>query len=333
MRRTRLTAIAALLVSSALLAGCTGALPSPDPEPAPSIAQPVLTPGQVERAAQRISLALDQADLARDAAMLPGVLNGPAAQIRAAQYIAAEDAGDDALTVLPPALQTSVISTTEQWPRSLFVVTEQPENLEPQRLVVLRQASARENYQMWGWVRLFPGAELPAFDQSTTGSAEVTDSSGLSADITETLDQYVDVLNNGTDSSFAGAFGADVLRQTIEARRAELGEALTPIEGDYRYQVTRPEGADGAPIAWRTADGGALVVAALTATERARGPQGASIRPDDVTRALLGDTKVSNRLFVDRQIVVALAIPPTGSTDEISVVGAENVRIAARTSN
>ncbi|GAA2524954.1 hypothetical protein GCM10010407_13830 [Rarobacter incanus] len=284
-----------------------------------------MTDSQVDHVSARIGDALAAADKARDAQQLQGVVTGPAAAMRASEYkIAAATKSEDEITPLPVELQSVAITTTQTWPRASFVVTVQPEDLQPQRLVVFTQEDARHNYELWGWARLFPGVNL----QISSPAQDAADSTGLATPIDDAVSDYVDVLNKGTGSTYADQFESDALRTAIETRRSELGSALKKVKGTFSYQVSAPK--DAQRFAWRTADGGAIVIVPLSATETAKAPKGATITPDATTKALLGGATVKNSLIVDRQLVVALTIPPTGSTDKMQAVGAENVRTSAR---
>ncbi len=324
---------ACVLATMTLLAGCAAAVPQPHPQPAPAAPPPVLTQKQFTAVASRISDGLAQADAALDTAQLTGVTSGPATAIRTAQYRVVSSTKDTSLlTALPSGLQSEVIPTTQTWPRVAYAVTEQPANLEAQRLAVFQQTSARQNYTLWGWVRLFPGTEVPAFPQSTAGTAAVTDSVGLVATIDDTITHYVDYLNKGKSSAFSASFGEDDFATSVFDRRAERSTALTSIKGSYSYTVA-PVADDATDVvALRTVQGGAVVVVSLTATEVGKGPKGSKVLPDDVERALAGTNKTSNVLTVSRTMTVAFSIPATGSASTVTVLGAESVRTAAKTS-
>ncbi|GAA2244338.1 hypothetical protein GCM10010401_16990 [Rarobacter faecitabidus] len=320
---SRLSALGIALALAA--AGCSSALPQPHPTPVPATVEAVLTPSQVQAVAGRIAVALGTADVARDAGALAQAAFGPAAKIRAAQYTIATATGDSAqITAIPAGIQSSSVSDTDTWPRSSLLVTEQPEDLQPQRLVVVTQPSARENYAMWAWVRLFPGAALSL----ATPAAEIDLAGADGEAINAAVDGYVDVLNNGAGAQSASQFNAeDELRASIESRRAELTKGLTEVKGTYSYAISRPPSEEATTRAWSLADGGTLVVTALTARETAAAPKGAKITPDAIDTALLAGKTVTNRLVTDRQIVVAMVLPVDESA--IQVVGAENARIAA----
>jgi len=325
----RSATIAGLAVAGALvLAGCSSPLPEPSPGAASTVATAVLTADQLDAVSERIGSALATADGALDASQLTGVLSGPALTIRTAQYrIAKATSPESALTVLPSALQSQFVPTTQAWPRTAMAVTTQPENLEAQRLVVLEQPAARENYTLWGWVRLFPGTALPTFVSADVGTEQVTDSTGLSAQVPDVLAAYVDYLNLGKSSKHAGEFEKDELVTSVLERRSAMTKALKAIDGKYSYTFSVP----GGPVqALRTLDGGALVVARLTARENAKGPKGSKVSPDDEVKGLVGDAKTSNALVVGHTVLVAFQIPPEGSSDTVTVLGAEDAKTSAK---
>jgi len=321
---------ALVLGGTLVLGACAPALPQPSAAPAPAKPAAVLTAGQLDHVSARVGATLDAADAALDAATLPEVLSGPALTIRAAQYrSAAATTPEAALTALPSTLQSQLVPTTQTWPRVAMAVTVQPENLEAQRLVVLEQTAARSNYTLWGWARLFPGTAVPAVASADVGTERVTDSSGLAAQIPDVLAAYADYLTTGKSSAHAKEFAKDDLVTSVMARRTAMTKALKAIKGTYTYTFTVPQG--DTMRALRTLDGGALVVARLTARERAKGPKGSKVAPDDEVKGLLGkNPKASNALVVDRTVLVALEIPPAGSSARATVLGAENARTSAK---
>ena len=59
-------------------------------------------------------------------------------------------------------LQSSVISTKRDWPRTVFALTQGDGNVVPQVLTLV-QLSPRENYKLWGSAPLQPGTNFPSF--------------------------------------------------------------------------------------------------------------------------------------------------------------------------
>ena len=317
---TQVTVTGALALS---LGACAAALPQPQPAAAPAVALPVLSVAQSEGVLSRIGAVLDSADAALDPAGLPGRLTGPALAIRTAEYVrATATAGAKRPTVLPTRAQTLIVPDTTTWPRTELVVTEQPDDLQAPRLLVLTQATARDPYRLWGWARLGAGVKMPGTADTAHGSVPIAaDATGYLLSPAETLAQYADVLANGDASKFAGAFPADFFRTYIEARRAAYSESLKAVA--TVTETYMPTG--GGTVALATADGGALVVGAMTTQTTIAVAQGSVALDDAFEAALAGRasvTKSSVRTWTD---VIAFYVPPAGSaTTQIQVLAAEH---------
>jgi len=324
--RATLRHAAQVTITTALalsLGACAASLPQPEPAAPPAVALPVLSVAQSEGVLSRIGEVLATADAALDPAGLPERLTGPALAIRTAEYVRAKaTAGAKPPTVLPTQAQTLVVPDTTTWPRTELVVTQQPADLQAPRLLVLTQATARDPYRLWGWARLGAGVQMPATADTTHGSAPIAaDATGLLLSPGETLAQYADVLANGAASTFAGAFPADFFRTYIETKRAAYSESLKAVA---TVTETYTPAGDGI-IALATADGGAIVVGAMTTQTTIAVAQGSVALDDPFEAALAGRasvTKSSVRTWTD---VVAFYVPPAGSTTtQIQVLAAEH---------
>ncbi len=320
--RARRTAAAALALT-AVLAGCSTPLPTAQPEPVPAQAPVVVGSAQVSRILGAVTGALADADAAASAEALPPRITGPAAEIRAAQYVQAAAGATDALTEIPATPQTVIAPATRSWPRTLMVVTTAPEDLRAPLLLTLVQDSPREPYTLWSWARLFPGTQMPATAQPEIGSMPVdADSDALSVPPVGVLAQYVDLLSAGAESQYAAAFGDDPLRERIAQQR----EGWTAAVGDRGSVTETYEVLDGGPWSLGTADGGAIVVGALR-TVTTITLVDSTLTIGDQTASLLGATTVSSSLAITWDSTVAFAVPPAGSSDPITVLGAEHAPV------
>ena len=334
MKTTRLRlaqrAAAVVAVASLALVGCAPALPVPVPAPVLAVPPPALTLTQSQRVLAAIGAKLTAADAATSAAGLESRLSGPALASRTAEYsVATTTAGAKVPTALQLDAQTVVIPTTQTWPRVEFVVTEQPDDLTSPRLLVLEQVSPRAEYTLWGWARLLPGIKMPATATPTTGSSPLpVDATGLVATPTDVVARYADVLLNGDGSAFAAQFAApDSYRQSIAAGRAPLSALAASASGTFTETY--------APVpdqtfALSTADGGALVVAAMT-TSSALTFSGASLPlPPELAAvsggALAVGAQLRSSLNVAYSDVIAFYVPPAAASTPIQVLGAEHIR-------
>lgn len=326
--RRRAAALAA--AASLVLAACAPALPEPAPAAVPAVPPPALTIDQSDRVLGQIGTILASADAALSTTGLQTRLSGPALASRTAEYaVTTATAGAKGLTSLQMNAQTLVVPSTETWPRTEFVVTEQPDDLSSPRLLVLQQADPRSQYTLWGWARLLPGIKMPATAAPTVGSAPLPpDATGLAATPTDVVAQYADVLLNGDASAYAAAFAApDSYRQGIAAGRAPLAQVASQASGAFTETYTPV--ADQT-FALSTADGGALVVAAMS-TSSALSFSGASLPlPPELAAvsggALAPGAELRSSLAVTYSDVIAFYVPPAGAKSPVQVLGAEHIR-------
>jgi hypothetical protein len=327
-RRRRQVRVAGL-VSGALLAlaACAPNLPAPDPDPVPAVPPPVLSVAQSTSVLGKIGAVLANADANLSVAGLPARLSGPALAIRSAEYaIALGTAGGRAPTQLPMTAQSFITPRTDTWPRYELVVTEQPDNLQSPRLLVLEQKDPRDPYMLWGWTRLLASVEMPAMADPAIGSTPLApDAKSLLVAPQDVIAEYVDVLTHGDASPSATAFAPDEYRAGLASSLALLQQGLKQVGTVADAYTVAPNQL----IAMSTADGGALVVAGIstvtTATVTVAG--GAfSLRPTEASLAGVGEVKSLETItWAD---LVAFYIPPAGATTPVRVLAAEHQRVA-----
>ena len=313
--------VAALLLAT--LAACSTPLPVPQPDAVPAATPPGLSPAQAERVLDEVADALAEADEAGDATLLEPRVTGPAATIRAVEYALAAAGDEDAVTAIPPGAQTLVLPTTDTWPRTFFVVTEPPEDLQAPLLLTLTQESPRDQYRLWSWARLFPGVVMPATTEPGLGSAPVEpDSADLAVPPEEVVARYVDVLTHRDESEYAEAFTPDPLRQGI----AQTKDAFVGVVGQNGSLAETYQPDEAGTLAIATADGGAIVVGTVR-TVTTITLADSTLKIADQTAVLLGSDTVRSTLEIQWLSVVAFAVPPAGSDEPITVLGAEHSRV------
>ncbi|MCV2394066.1 hypothetical protein OEB99_07090 [Actinotalea sp. M2MS4P-6] len=334
----RRTALVLALVP--LLGACAAPLPVPEPEAVPAVAPAALESVQVDRVLTDLHAVLDDADAAGVAAAGaedPGAARtaavdtlgarayGPAEQIRQAQYLLAATTGADALTTIPSGAQTVVDPATTTWPRVLMVVTDPSEDLQAPLLLTLVQEDPRSAYKLWAWERLFGGVELPATTLPGVGSDPVP-ADGGTATLTpeETIDQYVDVIAHGTESEYFDGFTDTPLQQRIAEQRSAWSAAVGQGTFTETYQPL-----DTGPWALATADGGAIVVGGFGGLTTLTLADSTLKVADPATTTLLGKDTITKNLNLAWTVTVAFSVPPAGSTDPVTVLGAEYALVAA----
>lgn len=339
MRRWRATP---LLATSLLFAGCAEPVPEPVVEAASIV--PALTSDQDARILERVNAVLATADAARNPTRLSERLTGPALAVRTSQLeVAAQREDDELVTELPSTYQQIIVPTTDTWPRTMYAITDVGEALAPPRLLALEQASPRDPYKLWGWVQLRPGVAMPAFADPRVGSAELgPDDGSLRFTPREVVEQYADLLTNGDASPYVGNFEPieeDTFRSFLSTWISAQEQALQGdrVQGIYSFTV-RPL-PDTEIKAVRTVlmdgtDDGALVLFALEADERLEAMEGAILTPQTMTaKALLDGATFTNILTARYLDMVALYVPPAGSTEPIMLLGYSHVQTAAGTTD
>lgn len=324
--RTRTTAVVATVLATGLLTGCAEELPTPKPE-AP-VAAAVVTESQEREILNRVAAVATKVEKSSQADALAARLTGPALDVRETQLKVAGARGDkEPLTDLSTQMQQVILPSDQTWPRSSFAITVQPKDLTTPVLMSFDQASARDQYKLWGWVRLLPGVTLPQFAEVGLGSAAVAeDDESLRTTPKDAIKQYASVLTVDKDSKYAGSFADDDLREFFREYGKLQVDAINKEKCGGAFEVAYEPTKD--PVkAVRTVDGGALVMAAMISQETITAKkEGCEIGPPTkTTQALWGDTEQSNVVEIHYQDMVAMYVPPKDSDNPISLVGYEHV--------
>ncbi|WP_208012655.1 hypothetical protein [Cellulomonas shaoxiangyii] len=325
-RRVARTAVAA--AATLALAGCAAPLPEPAPEPAGAVPPPAVSVDQTQRVLASLGDVLTHADATKDPAGLPDRLVGPALATRTAEYVWANATGGARQpTALPLDEQALVVPETATWPRTQLVVSEQPDDLQAPRVLVLQQASPREPYKLWGWARLLQGVQMPPTAAPEEGSPELpADAEGLVVPPAEVGARYADVLTNGDASEHAPTFALDSFRAAVEKARADTTAALQDAATLAETYVA----ADAPVVTLGTVDGGALVVTEMTTTSTVSVTSaGGTIAIEPFYAALAGTTSAGtsfSRVFTD---VLVVYVPPADSGAQAQVLAAEHTVTSA----
>nr|WP_245819173.1 MULTISPECIES: hypothetical protein [Bifidobacterium] len=284
---------------------------------------PVLTEAQEQNLRGKILDVLKKADDAKDANALSERVEGPELEVRSSQLTIAQATGNlDPHATIPDKISQTVIPTDSSWPRSVFTITTTTDDQQSQRLLVFNQDSARSNYKLWGLVRLFQGAQLPAFEVPKLGSKMGdVDDSGLVSTPADAVAHYADVLQNGGNSKYAGDFNDDQLRNDLASLTATVQKGIEANAGTQSQTFTVQP--DQIKI-MRAARGGDLVVAQINSEwTRTAGEGRESLPASDAEKALFGGGTATSSMKVTYVNVVALFIPTSDSGEKIQAVGAE----------
>ena len=327
----RFGAMAAALVLGLGVAACEGQIPLPQSQASSSAdTMPDMTEAQEKRLRKQIFDVLEKANDAKSADRLDERLSGPALQVRTSQLNIAKKTGKLAEeATIPTSTTQTVIPTDNGWPRTVFTITTTTADQQANRLLVMKQDSARTNYKLWALARLLPGAQLPKFAVPKIGSqmGEANDS-GLKLTPTQAAEQYADVLEQGSKSKYASAFADDYFRKTLTELNAKVQEGMKRNDGTQTqtYSVV-----DNQMAVMRSSDGGDLVVAQINSESiRKTGAGRESLPASDAERALFGDAKATSTIKVNYVNVIVLYIPPASSDQKVTAVGAEQQPISVK---
>lgn len=314
-RARRGVAVLGMALTAVILTGCTQEVPTPVAAPLEANI-PAVTEDQAITIAEAVATVIGTADKEKDSSALKERVTGPALKLRSAEYKISDSQKDEkSITELPSVMQSTFLTTATTWPRTMFAVSERPQNLEPERLMVYTQDDARSDYKLWSYLTLFPGTTVPTFAAATIGTTAVTDSDeSLQMTPTKALEEYAGLLAEASKENKAKFdVEKDSFYTTIESRRKDLKSAAKQIEGSYKETFK----VDKDWQALRTTDGGALVVGTIETTGSLKGEKGAVVTPSSLEKAFLkSGEKASNALTVKRTAVVAIYIPNKDNEDE-----------------
>ncbi len=326
-------ALAAVMVGGTAVAAQATSSPQPSASSAPAAADggtPVMLESQLQRILEQVASTVDAADAAKDAAKLAPRVDKMELQVRTANYKirSTVSAYEPRMPVRATKLQSSVISTKRDWPRTVFALTQGEGNVVPQVLTLV-QLSPRENYKLWGSAPLQPGTNFPSFPVPREGTEPVpaSDSTGLAYSGNEAL----------------GILG-EMLTNPESPNRSKLadGQSSPYIAGALAYQADTVKNGTSAnfkfthtpvtnqTVVLRTADGGALVVGRLDfAFEGTPKAAGDKLLLEDDSAVFAGGKETTTGMVLNFAESVAVYIPPAGSADPMKLVAATRGLVGA----
>lgn len=320
-RMMRVAAVAA--TSAVLLAACSGPPPEPEPEPTTSEDVPVLDEERLNDVLDDVQESIDAGDAELDAEALEQRLSGPALEMRQAEYRLAEATdGEVEPTPLTTASQVEVVAASEEWPRSVLVISEVPEGTNLPLLLELRQPDPRSQYMLAFWAPLLPGAQTPSTANPDAGSQALPpDAEGLVTTPEQTMRDYGHLLQDGEEDT---SFGDDPFRTSYTESIAGL-EDTVELAGDLEQDIDLDE---DTTTAMATAEGGALVLGVLRNTLTLnRTVEGATLQAGGEMKELLGDddAEITDSLDAEYLIPVAFTVPAEETGEDIQVLAADRI--------
>ena len=322
-RRAARLKFVALGLAAISLSGCVAEYEnptiSPNPLPAVDTLTPVMTRDQLDRILVEMEQVITLGDAELDRESIEVRVDGPALQSRRFAYNVARRTAEPEAALRPikfSPVQLFLPSATDAWPRSVMVVTGEEEL----QMLVLRQDSPREQYKLFHYIDLLPGATFPEVAAESVGANAIkVDNRFLAVSPLILPDLVGELLNEGPDAPASLLLDPDndYIRDVSAVQRG-LAETLTNANLDFAHSL-----ADFSLVLLATADGGALAAIFMidTYTIIPKEPGDAvAITGDEAL--LLGSAGSATGIETRYGSMLLFHIPAAGSETKISLLGA-----------
>ena len=332
-------ALAALLAGGSLAACGDSAPPVPSPKAATSSgSRPAASIQNFARISKRVLSAVNANDKDLTTDKLAQTTVGPMTVIRGAQYNTRRLLGDSYPIV---SLATDVkknqvaISAAKGYPRLSMAVMDPVKGTNLPALNVFSQGGARENWRLWGTLEVLPKAEFPSIEGGKTGAEFISADSGkgLVASPKQVIEGYVNLNQTRTDGKGLN-FAEDSVRKALQQ---DSDKNNSSVSGAGKATMTFAVG-DNGPVALRTSDGGAVVVAQMNYFTTMSSDSGHTVTVGGpiggiATGKAGGKVKLDgNTLTASSTLLVAFKVPAAKAKDKtISVIASgKSVTLSAK---
>ena len=295
---------------------------------------PAVTERQLQRILSKISETVTAADVALDPALSATRLNGPAQEIRAANYSIRKT--DSSIAALPELAASPITFTMPQatatWPRQVIAVVQNEQDPSvPTMGIMMIQNSPRENYHVEYMVTLEPNAQVPTVAPANVGSALVpADSKLLLISPDQLSAAYGSVLTQGAESPYYGLFDFTSDTLVTQVGKDYKSQKAASVAENASLEFSQNPGS-GQPLGLATMDSGAIVTVGLNEVETVRPTQtGASVSPEGLAKILSGVSTSTTGIESTYGLELAFYVPPLGSKDKIRLLGYTQGLISAR---
>ena len=298
-RRIAVLPIALMLTAS--LAGCSIQLPgifgggnqAANPTASASVStdtQPpaAVTRTQLERILTDVAKVAAAGDKANNRTLLTARFAGPAFQMRAVNYVMRKKSSkvDAMQAIAARPITFSLPAATDTWPRTIMAVTDESGQGIPPQMLVLQQATPRDNYKVWYVSRLLPGIKIPAVPSQAIGAIPVDSKSVfLKLAPLQLAGAFGDVINKGRSSLSAGLFDlSNPFYEQVSSGQKAQAAALINAKISFRHTLGDPN-----TLSLATANAGALVAVFMNDTYVIKpNKTGAAVAVDGQEKILLG---------------------------------------------
>lgn len=322
-RRAKLAMVSATVLSVSILSGCVpdyqSPIVSPSPLPAPQTLTPAVTAEQGQRILNEVITLLQDADQTLNREVLETRASGPALEARRFEYNLVRrftETDRDPMPLLAEPIQLFLPPATDTWPRNMLFVTGD-ENLQ---VYILQQLGPRENYTLYFYANLLPGADFPEVASELIGASQLKPDNKFLKVSPDVLAVAVgDLLNLGAESSWSLVLDPnnDYIRDVSSVQQG-LVETLTNANLTFDHALS-----DQVPVLLSTVDGGALVGIYMVDTyriiPRSRG-DAVAISGDEAI--LLGSGGSASGIETRYGAMLLFYVPAAGSDERISLLAA-----------
>ena len=331
------------LISLTLLAGCSAA-PAQDVTDQPKYEQVnvVVTDKQLQRIVGEVASTVNLADKSRDEKALLTRVSGSALEIRKVQYLL--QVKSKKIPKLPElvanpvtvALPMQLPEESQQWqPRTLMVVTKSDSTNRAPQLMVLQQATPRENYKLWYLIDLLPTAKFPKVAAEDTGALAVDlDNAYLATTLKSLPFKYGDTINKGLTSKFATEFdlASDKFYAALSESQTQQTADLKKANATIRFQHSL---GNANIIGMLTLESGGLVAISMNDTSLVRPKiRGVAVSVTQLDHKILLDAPGSaSGLKIVYGNMLLFYVPVAGSEEQIRLVGASQGILSVKALN
>lgn len=331
------------LISLTLLAGCSAA-PAQDVTDQPKYEQVnvVVTDKQLQRIVGEVASTVNLADKSRDEKALLTRVSGSALEIRKVQYLL--QVKSKKIPKLPElvanpvtvALPMQLPEESQQWqPRTLMVVTKSDSTNRAPQLMVLQQATPRENYKLWYLIDLLPTAKFPKVAAEDTGALAVDlDNAYLATTLKSLPFKYGDTINKGLASKFATEFdlASDKFYAALSESQTQQTADLKKANATIRFQHSL---GNANIIGMLTLESGGLVAISMNDTSLVRPKiRGVAVSVTQLDHKILLDAPGSaSGLKIVYGNMLLFYVPVAGSEEQIRLVGASQGILSVKALN
>jgi len=321
------------LITIGLLGGCTttqSAAPTEEATKYPQV-QVVITDNQLQRIVGDLATKVKSADTAKDANELQKRVSGPALEIRKVNYLLQgkskkiKPLREIVANPITVALPMQIPTEETQWqPRTLMLVTKSPNAKIGPQLMVLQQASPRENYKLWYLIDLLPGNAFPKVAAQDTGALTVAaDNAFLATKLSSLPYKYGNILNKGADSKYARYFNlsSDGFYKARFDDQSEQAKTLKKVKATIQFVHKL---GDLNIIGMLTLKSGGLIAVSMTDTSVIKPTtRGSAVSVTESEQKLLLNAPGSmTGLKISYENMLLFYVPISGSNEKIRLLGA-----------